>query len=659
VALSGFARLFELESWMLDEGSSTRFPGSRAGNLPVDAPGPVWQGGAAMIESENQIFHIRFAPSASWRVKNQIVHGCRVAWLMMATALPLVGAPVIDPIPAATIPAGKSLIVPITASSTNGQPLTFTITSSTDAIAIVPHANDPFWKLSVVQAAAANAPGAFSTPFRGGTVTVTNLGDLTFMLFPEYAPHTVSVFQGLSASGFYNGNTIFHRVIAGFMNQGGDPLTNGTGGPVFRYDDEFDPQAIFSGNGQLALANSGPDTDGSQFFVTVAPFRNGDFQYTVFGQLVRGFNVLSNINNTATDTNSRPLAEVIITRAGMVPDTSDTVVTLVATNQAGVVGTITVIADDGIGGRATNTFTATTATDTNSNSQPLIYGNTVTNLVAPMNVTLTNFINTVELDGYALYWFPEFADQASYDAASNSSYNISNSVLQTLTYNVTNAQGQIQLFIKPATNYVGQVSLYVIVSSSSQWSLFQQLGLSLPPYDQQEYTFVFGDTPIMAQPASPAPQTTAPFTNLLLATFTNGVVGSAVTNFSAAINWGDDSITAGTITTNRAGLKEVLGSHAYTNSGDYPVYITIQSTLGVTATVSNTLTAAPMLRASRVGTNNVIVWPAWAFTYQLQSSTNLSDPNWLAVTNVSALTGFQNAVSNPVPATKAFFRLKK
>ena len=177
---------------------------------------------------------------------------------------------------------------------------------------------------------------------------------------------------------------------------------------MFRYADEFNPQAVFSGKGQLALANSGPDTDGSQFFVTVAPFRSGDFKYTLFGQLLRGFNVLSNINNTATDTNDRPRADVIITHAGLVPDTSDTVLTLVATNRAGVVGAITVIADDGAGGRATNTFTATTVTDTNINSQPFFYGNTVTNLVAPANVTLTNFIYAFELDGYALYWFPSF-----------------------------------------------------------------------------------------------------------------------------------------------------------------------------------------------------------------------------------------------------------
>ncbi len=214
-------------------------------------------------------------------------------------------------------------------------------------------------------------------------MTVTNVGNLTFMLFPEYAPHTVNVFQGLTTSGFYNSNTIFHRVISNFVIQGGDPQTNGSGGLVFTYDDEFNPQAMFSGNGQLALANSGKDTDGSQFFVTVGAQRSLDFQIHIFGQLVRGFDVLTNINNTAVDANGRPLADEIIQTASYVADTADTVLTLTATNVPGVAGTITVIADDGAGGRATNTFAATLVTDTNSNNQPFIYPNTVTNLVGP------------------------------------------------------------------------------------------------------------------------------------------------------------------------------------------------------------------------------------------------------------------------------------
>ena len=304
------------------------------------------------------------------RIKGHVFFRCVLVTLSLA--LSALAAPIIDPLSNVTIPAGKSLIIPVTATSPNGRPLTFTATSSTNGIAVIIHTNNPFWKMSVVQAAPANAPGAFQTPFRGGSETVTNVGDMTFMLFPEYAPHTINVFEGITDSGFYNSNTIFHRVIAGFMIQGGDPLTNGTGGLVFQYNDEFSPQAIFSGSGQLALANSGKDTDGSQFFVTVAPYRYGDFSYTIFGQLLRGFNVLSNINNTAVDANSRPLADEIITRASFVPDNFDTVVALAGTNRTGVAGTIRIVADDGAGGRATNSFTATTVTDPNSEA-PFLY----------------------------------------------------------------------------------------------------------------------------------------------------------------------------------------------------------------------------------------------------------------------------------------------
>lgn len=578
---------------------------------------------------------------------------------MFALALSALAVPVIDPVGNVTVLAGKSLIIPVTASSPNGRPLIFTATSSTNRIAVEVHTNNPFWKMSVVQVAPTNAPGAFQTPFRGGTATVTNVGDLTFMLFRDLAPHTVDVIQGLTLSGLYTSNTIFHRVIGGFMDQGGDPLTNGTGGPVFRYNDEFDPKAIFSGNGQLALANSGKDTDGSQFFVTVAPFRSGDFSYTIFGQLLRGFNVLSNINNTATDTNNRPLADVIITRTSLVPDYFDTVLTLNATNLANVAGIISVIADDGAGGRATNSFTATTVTDTNSNGQPFLYGNTVTNLITRMNATLTNVLNAVGLDGQTLYWFPEFADQSSFNAASNSTYNVSNSVFKTLTYNVTNAQGQIQFFMKPVTNYIGPVTLYFFVSNNSQWNSYQQFGLPLPPYDQQKYTFVFGDTPISAQATNFIAFALTPFTNQLLAVFTNGVPNSATTNFTASINWGDNTISSGIIATNLANQKEVRGAHTYTNAGNYPVYLTIQSYLGVTATVVATASVPPGATLTRTGIDNALRWPAWATAYQVQTNASLTATNWATFINFPALDGYDNVTTNSTTNGSLFFRLKQ
>jgi len=583
---------------------------------------------------------------------------------VLATLLflpPVFAAPVIDPLNNVTIPAGKSLVIPVTATSTNGRPLTFTATSSTNGIAVIVHTNNPFWKMSVVQEAPANAPGAFQTPFRGGSETVTNVGDMTFMLFRDIAPHTIDVIQGLTAGGLYTSNTIFHRVIAGFMIQGGDPNTNGTGGPVFRYNDEFNPQAVFSGNGQLALANSGPNTDGSQFFVTIAPYRYGDFGYTIFGQLLRGFNVLSNINNTAVDTNSRPLLDEIITRASLVPDSFDTVLTLTGTNLNGVTGTIRIIADDGAGGRTTNSFTATAVTDTNSNFQPLLYGNPMTNLVAPANVTLTNYLNAVGLDGEQLYWFfPPPSDPGSISAYTNSSFSNSNSIFKTLTYNVVNTNGLIKFFTKPATNYVGSATLTFVVSSSSLWGLYNQYGLTpLPPYGLQKYTFAFGDTPVSAQPTNFTAFALVSFTNQLLATFTNGVPNSAVTNFTAFINWGDNSTNTGVIVTNLLNQKEVLGAHIYTNAGDYPVYITIQSYLGAAATVVATASVPPSVSLATVGTNSIISWPAWATDYQLQSTTNLVGANWQAVSNFSTLNGYSSVVTNSMTNAPLFFRLEK
>jgi peptidylprolyl isomerase len=557
-----------------------------------------------------------------------------LCWIVVQLAANSLGAPTIDPIPSASIPAGKSLIIPVTATSPNGRPLTFSATSSTNRITVQVHTNNPFWKMSVAQAASPTAPSAYQTPFRGGVETVTNIGDMTFMLFREIAPHTVDVIQGLTASGMYTSNTIFHRVIAGFMNQGGDPRTNGSGGPVFRYDDEFNPQAIFSGTGQLALANSGKDTDGSQFFVTVAPFRNGDFGYTIFGQLLRGFNVLSNINNTTVDANSRPLADVIITKASLVPDNFDTVLTLVGTNTAGVAGTIKVIADDGAGGRTTNSFTATTVADANLEAS-FLYPNTVTNLVAPVNKRLTNYIFGYEFPGITNNWTVYYADANSSVSATNSLY-----------YQVTN---QMEFVVVPNLNYSGPVSFVVYVSASP----------SFGTYDQQTYTFAFGDTVIHATATNFVAPALAPFSNQLIATFTNGVANSSTTNFSAFINWGDNGTNSGVITTNSLGRKEVRGSHTYTNSGDYPVYVTIQSTLGANATVVCTSTVPPSLSLARVGTNNSLCWPAWAFAYQTLSNTNFASTNWVAMTNLSSLADYQNVVTNGTTNSNLFFRLRR
>lgn len=141
----------------------------------------------------------------------------------------------------------------------------------------------------------------------------TNQGSFTITLFGDKAPKTVSNFITLSKQGFYN-NLIFHRVISGFMIQGGDPQGTGIGGPGYQFEDEFDPSLTFSKKGLLAMANSGPNTNGSQFFITVAQTPHLNNKHTIFGEVTEGYEVVEKISNTSVDDSDRPISEVKINK---------------------------------------------------------------------------------------------------------------------------------------------------------------------------------------------------------------------------------------------------------------------------------------------------------------------------------------------------------
>ena len=123
----------------------------------------------------------------------------------------------------------------------------------------------------------------------------TEKGDIVVELFAEKAPRTVNNFIFLAREGFYD-DTTFHRVIPGFVVQGGDPTGTGTGGPGYRFADEFHPDLTHDSAGMLSMANAGPDTNGSQFFITLAPIPNLDGKHAVFGKVVDGMGVLTAIS---------------------------------------------------------------------------------------------------------------------------------------------------------------------------------------------------------------------------------------------------------------------------------------------------------------------------------------------------------------------------
>lgn len=168
-------------------------------------------------------------------------------------------------------------------------------------------------------AAMSLGPGTYAT-------FETTLGKIACKLFEDKAPKTVANFTELAEGKkewtdpktgkqvkkkFYDG-LIFHRVIPGFMIQGGDPLGKGTGGPGYKFDDEFDASLRFSKPGKLAMANAGPNTNGSQFFITVAATDWLNDRHTIFGEVVEGQDVVDKITSAQRDARDMPLKPIVM-----------------------------------------------------------------------------------------------------------------------------------------------------------------------------------------------------------------------------------------------------------------------------------------------------------------------------------------------------------
>lgn len=138
----------------------------------------------------------------------------------------------------------------------------------------------------------------------------TDKGEIVIQLHADKAPKTVNNFVFLARQGYYDG-TIFHRVINDFMAQGGDPTGTGMGGPGYQFEDEFHPDLRHSGRGVLSMANAGPGTNGSQFFITHGPTPHLDNRHSVFGQVVEGEDVLMSIPARDPRDSSAPAGQLL------------------------------------------------------------------------------------------------------------------------------------------------------------------------------------------------------------------------------------------------------------------------------------------------------------------------------------------------------------
>ena len=155
---------------------------------------------------------------------------------------------------------------------------------------------------------------------------ITSEGNFTVHLFDKEAPKTVENFIGLAEGTknwtdprtnqqvrkpYYNG-IVFHRVINGFMIQGGDPLGQGIGGPGYTFADEFHPKLRHDRPGILSMANRGPNTNGGQFFITLGPTPHLDDRHSIFGEVVDGLDIVQAIGRTVTDARDKPVKDVVI-----------------------------------------------------------------------------------------------------------------------------------------------------------------------------------------------------------------------------------------------------------------------------------------------------------------------------------------------------------
>lgn len=435
----------------------------------------------------------------------------------------LLAAPAMDALSQLNVPGGKSLFVPLTSTTSDQTSVNYSVSSS--------------------------SPNVSATVLGGGTfinMKVAGYGDLTFKLFDSLTPETVGKIKSLVQSGFYNGLT-FHRVIKNFMVQGGDPKGNGTGGPGFTFNDEFTSDSLFTGTGQLAMANSGKDTNGSQFFVTTSPQRALDMNHTIFGQLVRGADVLNAIQNASTNTSDVPLSPIVISSATVVQDNTDAVMLVEATQDA-TASSLLITATASDGEKSQQVVPVAVYADT-VNDPPIL--GTINDVTTQINQPITFTVPAIDLE--------------------NNNLELS-AVATTNVDQVTISVNGSQVTITPKTGFTGNVGLLVGVREVGATAR----GSTANPWDTQAFKLTVSPPPVTVNPVKNQQVEGQNTGSVVVGWFSDTSSPNALASqYGASIEWGDGTASVGQIRPRVGGGFDILGSHAYANEGTYTTTLRI------------------------------------------------------------------------------------
>lgn len=504
----------------------------------------------------------------------------------------------------ATVHCGKMLVIPVVVNDSDGDPLSYSVSTDQPFLHARIRTGHPVMKMRVKSA----SDGA------GAPID----GTMEFALFRADVPDTSDFIAGFAQAPYYE-NVLFHRVIKGFVLQGGDPAGTGSGASPYTLPHEFRSHLVYSGRGQLAMANSSggysqsfpsygrsfqstnafgfPDgtteyitarttaTNGSQFFITLGQPRHLDFKHTLFGQLLRGFEVMDKVANVPVNASDRPSVSVTMSELSVAPSATDAILLVSATSVG--TGTVTVTATDPGGNSVQKTY-AIAADEDLVNDPPI---------VAPIDPQVIRV-------GEA----PAIRAVAEDLESDGISVRMPLQVRRTFTNGTPTTNDTIYAgFNRQNLGVVsrptpGSWDVTVAVSGVNDPNI------SANPFDASRFQPIeigVGDREIEATPVTLEARAGTGTGTVTLAKFRYGGAAASPSDLIATVNWGDGSTLQGSSGANppiivapsatAPGMWEVRGSHTYVRAGVYPLHVTIDGPLGATRTAKGSAVVAAEL----------------------------------------------------------------